>query len=170
MFPMGVDAKGIDLGDTALAYLTFERVDLEDAYFDGAQIVRCNLEEANLAGCKFWGALLVRSDLSGARLDGADFGGAYLFSNQFNGATLTGASFSGAPLLTSTSGFGRHIALPGNDFSDVEGITLAEIEMASKRPERRQSRTNIAQLRSASRTLNETPISSPAQGGLRAVR
>jgi uncharacterized protein YjbI with pentapeptide repeats len=170
LFPMGVDAKGIDLGDTALAYLTFERVDLEDAYFDGAQIVRCNLEEANLAGCKFWGALLVRSDLSGARLDGADFGGAYLFSNQFNGATLTGASFSGAPLLTSTSGFGRHIALPGNDFSDVEGITLAEIEMASKRPERRQSRTNIAQLRSASRTLNETPISSPAQGGLRAVR
>ena len=113
------------------------KVNLEQAFLQGADFFRANLQSsqfysADLAGAELFQAKLELASFGGARLQGADLGGAELQGAWLRGAQLQGASLDGATLQGATlidanlEGAGlRKAKLQGANFApDVTGTYL----------------------------------------------
>lgn len=74
------------------------KVDLSDAYMQGARLDEARLSKANLVKVDLCNARLVSTKLQGADATGADFRGARMQEVQLDGSTLKGARFQGADL------------------------------------------------------------------------
>ena len=88
--------EGIKLEDVIL-----NRVYLDNAYMNGAELNRVKLQEAYLNGAKLIGANLQEANLNGAKLEKADLSKATLIKAKLNKAHLNNADLIGAKLIKS---------------------------------------------------------------------
>jgi len=94
----GANLKRANLAGANLNGANLDGANLEGAYLDGAYLDGANLKRANLNGANLDGANLKRANLDGAYLDGANLKRANLAGANLNGATLDGAYLANANL------------------------------------------------------------------------
>lgn len=90
--------EGCDFADLVLTDLDFSELNLREAIFDGAVLIRCNLCKTDLTEAVLTGANLREAKCAGASFIGADLTGAWLFQTDLTEANLSGADLSKARL------------------------------------------------------------------------
>ncbi|OSP52873.1 pentapeptide repeat-containing protein [Pseudoruegeria sp. SK021] len=84
----GQRLMGIDLGESKLSDIHFDRAGLGIAIFDGAKLASISFDGADLRGASFVGARLVDVTFENADLRGAVFEGAFLERTDLQSALL----------------------------------------------------------------------------------